>query len=130
MLILFGTLFGMFGASLRSGNIVRAAQDGLASLAKRAEVMADGNEELGKYGLAKIVDESGSARNGRVHSNHWPTRLGTPHALYGDLFCSLRDSLRSISPRKGLGLRPAGGQAWLVEMRGLADRSEGSSQWK
>ena len=29
-----------------------------------------------------------------------------------------------MCPQKGLGLRPAGGQARLIEVRGLANRSE------
>ena len=30
-----------------------------------------------------------------------------------------------MCPRKGFGLRPGDGQAWLIEVRGLANRSEG-----
>ena len=47
-------------------------------------------------------------------------------AIWRCLFCSLRDSLQSNCPRKGL--MPAGGQGWLIEGWGLADRSEGSGQ--
>ena len=31
---------------------------------------------------------------------------------------------------KSLGMRPAGGQTWLIEVRVLADRSQGSGQSK
>ena len=37
------------------------------------------------------------------------------------LFCSLRDSLRSSGPQKGLGVKPAGGEDWPIEI----NRSEG-----